>query len=176
MICLRAMLFFILLTIHTAHAFDPKATDVLSLRLGMGEAEVTAKLSEQGFAGPTFRRDYQPCRLDAAARCLVSLSTRTLDGRVVVEFDRPSASGPDRVTAIAYLLDAKRPGEPEAITISVVERYGPPDIAHPMTWCDRPTGIGPCSPHRAHMTLQGEAGAPLVLRLTEKSPTGMGSR
>lgn len=176
MIPLRSVVLLILLAISLltpspARAFDPRATDIIALRLGMVEAEVTVKLQEQGFDGPAFRRDHQPCRLDASKRCVTSVSTRTLDGWISITFDRASINDPDRVTTIAYWLDAKRTGEAEAITVSMLERYGPPDIANPMTWCDRPTGIGPCSVNRANMVLQSSSGSAMLLRLTEKSPT-----
>jgi len=170
MILVRSILFFLLIAAQSAHAFDPRATDIIALRLGMVEAEVTAKLKDQGFDGPAFRRDHQPCRLDASRRCLISISTRTMDGWISVTFDRAVVSDPDRVVTIAYWLDAKRSGEAEAITVSMLERYGPPDIANPMTWCDRPTGIGPCSVNRANMVLQASNGSAMLLRLTEKSP------
>ncbi len=160
-----------LLAMSSAHALDPRATDIIALRLGMVEANVTARLAEQGFDGPAFRRDHQPCRLDASRRCLIAISTRTLDGWISVTFDRASIDEPDRVVTIAYWLDAKRSGEAEAITVSLLERYGPPDIANPMTWCDRPTGIGPCSVNRANMILQTSNGNAMLLRMTEKSPT-----
>ncbi len=175
MIPLRSVALFMLLCMlfcpSSAHAFDPRATDIIALRLGMVEADVAAKLLEQGFDGPAFRRDHQPCRLDASKRCLISISTRTMDGWISVTFDRASTNDPDRVVTIAYWLDAKRSGEAEAITVSMLERYGPPDIASPMTWCDRPTGIGPCSVNRANMVLQASNGSAMLLRLTERSPT-----
>lgn len=153
-----------------AEALDPRRTDILTLRLGMDEAAVTDLLEAQGYMAARFTRTQPSCDGKSGSRCLSSLSTRTKDGLLEVDFSAASSAGTAsrRVVRISYTFDGKHPGEPEAIETSVLERYGPPTMRTPMTWCDQPDPAGRCQPTGARLILAHGRGPSQVLTLVDR--------
>jgi hypothetical protein len=155
----------LLLIACTALAFDPSAVDILTLRLGMTELQVIERLNAQGYVDPQLRRIDRPCPGHAAARCLAEIVARTRDGWLAIGFVGRTA-GTEVVDRIAYTFDARRPGEPDAIEASVLNRYGPPTIRQPMTWCDRLAAADRCSPNVARLSFGPGIAPARVLTLT----------
>lgn len=166
-----ATLLLMLCATGPARTLDPKGVDLLMLRLGMTEAEVTAVLAAQAYTGPDFQRSTRSCTADRVARCEVLITTRTMDGRLDVRLARVDPIlGVPVATSIVYTFDGRRPGEREAIAISAQERYGRPDIGHPMTWCRLLPGQDRCAPGSAQLTLRPGTPPTQVLALTDGEP------
>ena len=116
----------------TVYAFDPHATDILSLRLGMTEPEVIAKLETQGSA------DIQ--RLLRGEEVAVRAATR--DGWLDIHF------GPAGARSIAYDFGNRYGREAESIRTSILDRYGAPSTPTPLAWCHLPAGGCPATEPR----------------------------
>jgi hypothetical protein len=126
----------VLLAPASGHAFDATQADIIGLRLGMTDTDVTAAMQRQGFA-VTYDRS--------------AIAARTKDGRLTVDFTD------DRVVRqIRYTLDAKGAAATESIRASVLDRFGPPDQAQPMGWCRTPGRDGMCPQTAAALTFQAD--------------------
>ncbi|MGE0418119.1 MAG: hypothetical protein AB7O80_15045 [Acetobacteraceae bacterium] len=155
----------LMLAAATARAFDPQAIDILTLRLGMTEAQVTERLASQGYVEAQQRHLMRPCAEHQAIHCLATIAARTKDGLLEIGFTG-EIPGTEAVDRIVYTLDGRRPGEPEAIETSVLQRFGPPTNRVPMTWCDRPVASGPCPQDMARLSFVPGHGFERVLSLT----------
>ncbi len=155
-----------------AAAFDPRGVDILTLRLGMHEPQVIERLDRQGYLNDRLVRHRVPCPAPAGGTCLATITARTMDGLLTIAFSANSP-GAEVVTRITYTLDARKPGEPEAIESAVLDRYGPPTSASPMAWCDRTGLTGACPPDRARLSFEAGDGVSRVLTLAEAAgPAG----
>ncbi len=160
--CLIPILVVLLST--AAHGFDPRAVDIIAFRLGMTEAEVTDIIEHQGFRDTTFRRQDAPCAHAANRRCVAAIEVRTKDGGLRFLFATNAAH--PTVERISYTFDGRKPNEPDALERAVVDRYGPPTVQAPMTWCDRNPGTGPCPADAPRLTFQPGEGSSRVLTLS----------
>ena len=160
------MIFPALLSIP-AWGFDPRAVDIVSYRLGMTHERVLGLLKSQGYNDPPPRLRDTDCIDAPGTRCVTMIEARTKDGTLLIHFTPPTRAA--AVTEIAYTLDARRPGEPEAVEQAVLDRYGTPTSANPMTWCDRPPGGGPCAPHEPRLSFRHGVGVARILTLTQGS-------
>lgn len=175
MTTLRSILYasvLIFATVGSATAFDPRGVDILTLRLGMTEPEVTRLLTLQGFADATYEIHRMACRADATASCVSAIRARTRDGTLDIGFTEIPGAARTVVDRIIYVLDGKRPGEPDAIRMSVINRYGSPSVENPMSWCARPTSAGTCAPDQPRLTFRPGAWPSSVLSLTTAEPDG----
>jgi hypothetical protein len=110
-----------------ANAFDPAGADIIGLRLGMPEAAIVATIRDQGFA---------------VSRDQGALLARTRDGRLMID-----VAGAQGAWRIRYVFTGHGPGEPEKIEAAIVDRFGPPDQARPMAWCQAVGRDGLCPAH-----------------------------
>jgi hypothetical protein len=124
----------VFLATSPGHAFDAAQAEIIGLRLGMADIDVTAALRRQGFAVTT----------DHGA-----LVARTLDGQVTVYL-----TGTQTVRRISYTLKGYGAGETEKIEGSVLDRFGPPDQAKPMAWCRKLGRDGMCPDAVPSLTYQ----------------------
>lgn len=148
----------------TAQAFDPRVVDIIDFRLGMTEAEVTAIIERQGFRDSTFQRRDIPCTASPDRRCVSAIEVRTRDGRLRFEF--ATTHSEPAVVRISYTFASRKPNEPDALERAVVDRYGPPTVAAPMTWCDQRPGTGPCPAGTPRLTFEPGEGSTRVLTLS----------
>ncbi len=118
-----------------AQAFNPERVDILRLQLGMTEAQVNAILLRQGIATSRIRRSQPPC--PDAGSCVVTLVAPAQDGELTIVLT-PAAGADPRVHQITYVITNHAINQTEAVTDSVLGRFGPPDQADPMTWCRAP--------------------------------------
>jgi hypothetical protein len=126
-----------------ARALDAAGVDIIGPRLGMQEAEVVARLKQQGYA---------------LTRTREAITANTMDGRMMV------ALSPERgVTQISYVFLGRGAGEPEDIRTAVLTRFGDPDQAKPLTWCRAVGRDGICPHNQAALTFSPES-LTLVLR------------
>lgn len=153
----------LLLSPVRSFGFDPRVVDIIAYRLGMTEAEVTATAERQGFHDAAFRRIEAPCPDTPARPCLIGIEARTKDGGLRFGF---STTTPPVVERIVYTFDARKPNEPEALERAVLSRFGPPTTTGPMTWCDRRTGFGPCSPDAPRLVFEAGPGSSRILTLS----------
>ncbi len=117
-------------------AFDPAEAEIIGLRLGMQDTEVTAVLRRQGFA---VTHDHD------------ALLAKTLDGDVAITI------GPDHAAhVIRYTLRGKGAGEGEKIMTSVLDRFGPPNQLKPMGWCRTILNNGTCPAEAASLTFRSD--------------------
>lgn len=147
-----------------AHAFDPRAVDIIAFRLGMTEEEVTAIIERQGFRDTTFRRRDTPCAASSSRRCVTTIEVRTKDGGLSFLFS--AATHEPTVERISYTFDGRKRNEPDALERAVVSRYGEPTVVAPMTWCDRRPGTGPCPAGAPRLTFEPGDGSTRVLTLS----------
>ncbi len=126
-----------------SHALDPASADILDLRLGMDEQQVAAVLARQGIPPNRIVRKAGECAGDQ--RCASIITITTADGTMTISLgtigpgqpapnDDPSAA----VSKITYAFRGWGADEPRAIAESVLERFGQPNQAEPMTWCHHP--------------------------------------
>lgn len=156
-----------LLSFPATAGFDARKANILTLRLGMTEAEVMGALVAQGVVASRVEREHQPCPQMPEAGCLVRLKARTRDGWLTVSFAPPRPNDPvERVGIIAYALDGRGPNEPALIRESVINHFGPPTVWKPMTWCQRPDAGGGCPAGRPRMTFGAGAGTSVILTLS----------
>ena len=140
----------ILLPVTPGKALDATGTDIIGLRLGMPERQIVAVLQHQGFA---------------VARDHGALTARTRDGQLTIDL---AANG--AVRQIRYVFTGHGAGEPQTIRASMLDRFGPPDQAIPMAWCQAARPNGTCPASRASLTFRPET-LTLVLRAgTRESP------
>jgi len=124
------------------HALNPAGLDIIGLRLGMTEPQVVAVLQRQGAqAGRIVRRD---SRCGNHPGCDVTITAPTIDGAVSISLSTPNNGGGPVVKQISYKLNDRAIGEAEKIRSSMVDRFGTPDQARPMTWCLRLASNGSC--------------------------------
>jgi hypothetical protein len=132
----------ILLAASPGDALDAARTDIIGLHLGMPEAEIVDGLKRQGFSVV-----YENGRLFA----------KTRDGQLTIDLaDNQGAR------QIRYVFTGRGMGEQEKIRASVIERFGAPDQAKPMTWCHAGHD-GTCPADRASLMFLPES-LTLVLR------------
>jgi hypothetical protein len=136
----------ILLVASRGYALDAAEVDIIGLRLGMADTEVTAALQRQGFA---VTHDHG------------MLLARTRDGQLSVEIGADNA-----VREIRYTLRGHHVGEPDAIEAAVLDRFGPPSQSQPMMWCRVPGRDGTCPAGAPLLTYQPDT-LTLVLRAGE---------
>ena len=144
-------------------AIDPRAIDILTLRLGMTGAEVTARLAAQGVRAEAFNQA-EGERTDPQGGTLGTMSARTRDGVLTIRFDGAPGTEP-RVSRIAYQLGGRAPREGDMIQASAVNRFGAPDAMRPLTWCRNVTPDGACPMDQPRLTL--EAGSMNILTLSD---------
>jgi hypothetical protein len=135
----------LLLGRSAAAGLDPRALDILGLRLGMTRPAVLALLAVQGVAPAWIQEQPGPCGTDPAVRCLAQLTAPTRDGILQIRFVAPRGPGSEMIWSIAYTLAGRGAGEPEMIRAAVFERFGPPTIRDPPVWCAN-AGTAGCSP------------------------------
>jgi hypothetical protein len=133
----------ILLTSPHGFAFDVAQADIIGLRLGMADSEVTATLRRQGY---TVTHDHE------------ALLARTLDGQLTIDIGADHAAH-----EIRYTLRGNGLQEGEKIEASVLNRFGPPDQSKPMGWCRVLRRDGRCPAGAASLTFSPET-LTLVLR------------
>jgi hypothetical protein len=126
-----------------ACAFDATGADIIGLRLGMPEVDLVAGLKRQGFL----------VRQDKG-----TLTATTRDGQITVQF-----AGDLGAQEIRYVFTGRLAGEPEKIRASVIDRFGAPDQAKPMTWCRAVGHDGLCPDDHASLTFKPES-VTLLLR------------
>lgn len=114
----------VVLAVAPANAFDPAGAEIIGLRLGMPEAAIIATLREQGFT---------------LHQVPGTLLVRTPDGQLTVDFAPPQGAW-----QIRYVFSGHGPGEPEKIEAAIIDRFGPPDQARPMAWCQAVGRDGLC--------------------------------
>jgi hypothetical protein len=126
------------------HATPPDSFDILELRLGMAEPQVDAILRRQGVAAGRISRQASPCQDNDA--CDVTILAPTRDGTLTIRLvaDAGARTANPIVVRIAYTLKGAAMGEAGMISSSVVGRFGPPDQARPMTWCESLTAERAC--------------------------------
>jgi len=137
-----AMAMAALLASSPSRAFDATGADIIGLHLGMPEAEVVASLAHQGYE---------------MTRTPDSIAAKTMDGRVLVTW-----SAERGVTRIHYSLWG-RTSAPAKIQEAILDRFGNPDQAKPMTWCRAIGQDGLCPTDQASLTFLPES---LTLLLT----------
>lgn len=148
----------LLLLAGPARGLDPHQVDILTLRLGMTEAEATDHLLAQGIPIDAIAGQRHPCPDTKLGTCLTSVTAPTRDGRLVLHF-RPGGQGAasHTVDSIVYTLKLRSFGEPAMIQTSVLGRYGPPNALDPPTWCARIERSGVCPIDQARLTFQSGA-------------------
>lgn len=148
MIVSRSLIIVLFLAAHAAPpswALDPMRTDILGFRLGMTETEVLNKLTIQG-AGVTRAG---PC---GQSPCVVPVLARLTDGTMTIQF------GPDgRVRRVDYRFAGPVAKDNPIVREAVLDHYGAPAAADPLSWCRRPTEHGSC-PDGAPMLTFTQAG------------------
>lgn len=157
----------LLMTARPALGLDPRLVDLLTLRLGMTEPEVTLHLLAQGIAPAAVARHRLACSDAPTRSCLDSVTAPTMDGQLRVHFRTRADASSAVVDSITYTLRARAPGEHEMIHSSVLERYGTPNTSNPLTWCAQPERNGNCPQDRARLTLQPGPGVAMTLTLAD---------
>ncbi|MDR3537032.1 MAG: hypothetical protein P4L71_11085 [Acetobacteraceae bacterium] len=154
-LALPAAFVLLLLPIRPATAFDPHQVDVLTLRLGMTEAQATERLLAQGIPIQAIDGQRHPCPDSPRGTCLTTVTAPTKDGRLVLHF-RPDGHGTasHTVDSIIYTLRFHSFGEPAMIRTSVLGRYGPPNVLDPLTWCAQVGRNGTCPADQPRLTFQ----------------------
>jgi hypothetical protein len=153
MIAVRFCLALVLLwPLRPAWALDPAAADILTLRLGMTDAEVITRLDTQG------------ARI---ARDGGTIRARTKDGDLRVAFDDGG-----RVSRIVYAFTGHGLNEAAAVREAVIERFGTPVAEAPLAWCRRPARDGACPADAPRLVFEQGAGqGPIgLLTLTAAEP------
>jgi hypothetical protein len=137
------------------HATHPDSFDILGLRLGMAEPQVDAILRRQGVARP-ITREASPCQDHDA--CDVTILAHTVDGALTIRLvaDAGGRLLTPIVVRIAYTLKGTAMGEAAMISSSVVERFGPPDQANPMAWCESVTADRACPANKISLRFSAE--------------------
>ncbi len=138
------------------YATHPDAFEILGLRLGMVEPQVDSILRRQGVAASRMTRKANPCQDHDA--CDVTIVAPTLDGALTI---RLVADAGGRVTTpivvrIAYTLKGTAMGEAAMISASVTGRFGRPDQASPMTWCESVTADRECPANKISLRYSPE--------------------
>lgn len=105
--------FVVLVVVRTLGA-DPGGDGILGIWPGMPSDQATAELRKQGYP---------------VAATASQITARTRDGMLIATIDGTV------VREIRYSFTARRPGEPETIRASIVDRLGPPNATSPMIWC-----------------------------------------
>ncbi len=130
-----------------SYAFDVTQADIIGLRLGMADTDVTAALRRQGYA---VTHDHEV------------LLANTLDGQISVEIGADHAAH-----EIRYTLRGAGVGEGAKIQSSVIDRFGEPNQSNPMVWCRMvkrdgmcPTGAPSLTFRPDTLTLMLRAGMP----------------
>jgi hypothetical protein len=129
----------------SALALDPLHTEIITLRLGMTEAEIANQLAIQGYKttpdGP-------------------GVQARTRDGFLRVVFS------PDgRARRIAYTFNGRGLNEGAILRAAMVDHYGRPSVAEPLSWCASPAASGSCSPDQPVLTFGPGKDGKVVLTL-----------
>lgn len=138
----------LLLVAAPAGAFDAQGADIIGLRLGSPEADAVSILGRQGFP---------------ATRVRDGLVAATRDGTLAIDL------AGDRVHEIRYTFNAHGAGESDKIPASVLNRFGPPNQANPMAWCQLDGRDGRCLPAAASLIFIPET-LTLVLRSGRRGP------
>lgn len=121
MFCVRALLMVLVLG-GPAWGFDPRAAEILALRLGMTSAEVSGKLRTQVQNVPEEKAG--------------TITARTVDGEMRVDFSQDG-----RVHRITYTIFVHGTYEFPLIRAALVERYGQPSAPEPLAWCLTPSSM-----------------------------------
>ncbi|WP_428487256.1 hypothetical protein [Rhodopila sp.] len=127
----------------TCHALNPANLDIVGLRLGMAEPQVDALLLRQGIPISRINRSVERCRSSQACDVMITASTK--DGTLTISLNKINIEADPTVGRIAYVLRGHAAGEAKIIEASVLERFGQPDQAVPMTWCQNPSANQICS-------------------------------
>lgn len=156
--------------IAAGHALNAASMDILGLRLGMAEPQVAAILLRQGIPQSRITRNVGACQ--GQPGCNVTIMAPTRDGQVSVGLarDEADAEASPVVAQIVYTLKGTQPNEAPMIRSSVLERFGPPDQASPMTWCQGPTK-GICRPEQPSLQFSPESLTLVLKAATLKPPT-----
>ncbi len=112
-------------TASPAWAIDASGADILGLRLGMSEQDVTAQLAHQEFPATTL-----PDRCKENDVCLVTAETR--DGWL-----RITLSGRAGARQLEYVFRGHGHGEPQKIQAAMTDRFGDPNQQTPMAGAAR---------------------------------------
>ena len=129
-----------------AWALDPMRADILSLRLGMTEAEATARLAAQGLRW---------------TRVPGSIQAVTKDGGLTIGL---AESGP--IARIAYTFTGRGQNEDAVIRAAVIDHYGQPSTEAPLTWCRAPAPDGRCPSGQPLLTFVKQDGVRGILTLS----------
>jgi hypothetical protein len=122
----------VLLAATPSNALDTTEADIIGLRLGMPEAEIIVALRRQGFA---------------VAHDHGALTTYTRDGQLTVDLN------PNRAAQrIRYAFAGNGVGESGKLLAAILDRFGPPDQATPMVWCQALGRNGICPESAASLT------------------------
>lgn len=145
----------IMSTTIVGHASDSRTLDILGLRLGMVEPQVDALLLHQGVPASRITRTVKACRPHPG--CDVTITAPTLDGELTISLIPDEREASLMVAQINYTLSGTRTGEHEMIQSSVLQRFGMPDQANPMTWCHSVTASGSCRPDHPSLSFLPES-------------------
>jgi hypothetical protein len=158
----------IVLPAGASRATNPGSIEIKGLRLGMTATQVDTALLHQGILASRITRTASPCQ--EGRGCDVTVTAPTVDGKLAIRLvaRQGDASADGTVERITYTLRGFASGEGEMITTSVLDRFGRPDQATPMTWCKQPTTDGICRPDQPLMRFEPES---LTLTLSA-GPTG----
>ena len=136
----------IMSTAIVGHASNSRTLDILGLRLGMGEPQVDALLQRQGVPASRIIRTGGLCQEHPG--CDVTITAPTPDGELTISL-MSNDRDPEAALAVAqinYTLRGTKMGEHEMIRSSMLQRFGLPNQANPMTWCHSVTANGNCRP------------------------------
>jgi hypothetical protein len=148
-----------------AFGFDPMIIDILTFRLGMTEPDILSHLHAQGVDESDIRRLHGTC-IDRATECFPLLVGRMKDGVLAFAFLRNPT---DEVVAgrITYRFPARGAGEPAAIRLSVLDRYGTPNGVSPTSWCLAPDPSRHCLAAHPRLSVENGPGTMVILTLSD---------
>ena len=159
-----------------AHAADPARFDILSLQLHMSAPEALERLRAQGIPDARVQLDPSGCVVAQAALCASTISARTRDGKMLIQFTPASDDGGARVVArIAYTIVARGPSDTAAIRGDAIDRYGTPSSPSTTTWCARlDLATGTCPANQPLLRVEPAPQAAALITLSDGSVTSRG--
>jgi hypothetical protein len=160
----------LVMAIRPAAALDPRDADILRLHLGMGEAEMMARLAEQGAAMQDRGR---LCADDHTPRCQTRIVAKTLDGTLTITLADPmpeTATREPRVSSVLYRVSLRRASEATQIQESMIDRFGEPSSQSPLAWCGAPAPGHACPADRPRLSFEVGPGMSWLLALTAGAP------
>ena len=156
-----------------AHATDPTALDILTLRLYLSPSEVLQLLRAQGINEAKMWITPPACPATAPDACTNAIAAFIRDGRILVQFtDAPGGGGRRVVYRIAYTIIARGPTDTALVRGDAIDHYGPPSSISTTAWCaELDAATATCPADRPALRLAPTPGAAALMTLSDDGLT-----